>query len=249
MAFYRNMSVARGLLLAISLGLLSGCIQSPQTPLQADGIYDPNEVRNRKAHAFNKKVFGNGNGTYAKVVPVEFQSIIHNVSTNLSMPQVAVNSLLQGDLRGTGVASYRFVLNSTLGIGGLFDPATEFKFPTHDTDFGETLHVWGAPEGKYQELPLIGPSTQRDTVGRVVDMFTDPLGYVIVKSPEKYVAPVTGILDKMGKGSRRSGAIDDLLNNSADSYAQTRLIYLQKRRYELSGKSEVLPDYEDPYAE
>lgn len=230
MAVFRKLGLVRGALVVALLSGLVACVQSPSVPLGPDGIYDPNEPRNRKVHAFNQKLLGRGNGTYAKVVPEEFQDVVHNVSVNLSMPQVAVNSLLQGDLRGTGLATYRFAVNSVLGVGGMYDAASAFKVDKHDTDFGETLHVWGVSEGKYQELPLLGPSTQRDTVGRVVDMFTDPLGYVVTSSPERYVGSVTSALDSLGKG-------DESAPRSAggDSYAQSRDFYLRKRRAELSG--------------
>lgn len=241
--------VARAALCILGIILLSACAGNQASSPQSDGIYDPYETQNRKVHAFNKKIFGKGgSGTYGRVVPAEFQDTIHNVAENLSMPQVAVNSLLQGDLHGTGIASYRFVINSTLGIGGIADVASVFDVEEHDTDFGETLHVWGAGEGAYLELPLLGPSTQRDTAGRVVDLFTNPLSYAL-DEPEKYVGTATKLVDKVGKGSRRSDAISDVLNNSADSYAQARLIYLQKRRYELQDRSEALPEYDDPYAQ
>lgn len=241
--------VARGCLCVMGVVLLTGCAQPAAEVSRDDAVHDPFEAQNRKVHAFNKKVFGKvGGGTYARVVPTEIQDSIHNVADTLSMPQVAVNSLLQGDLRGTGIASYRFLVNATLGIGGIADVASEFGVEEHDTDFGETLHVWGAGEGAYLELPLLGPSTQRDAAGRVVDLFTDPLGYVL-EEPDKYAPTAIKLVDKLGKGSRRSEAIGDVLNNSADSYAQARLIYLQNRRYELRGGSTDLPEYEDPYAQ
>lgn len=246
-AFCKMFSAKRPIFAILTAATLAACAPVPQG-VSDDGIRDPYEADNRKVHAFNKRLFGKSNGTYARVVPDEFQTLLHNVADNLSMPQVAVNSLLQGNLRGAGVATYRFAVNSTIGLAGLIDATGEFNGPEHDTDFGETLHVWGVDEGAYLELPLFGPSTQRDTAGRVVDLFTDPLGYAI-ESPDKYARTGFKVLDKLGKGSRRSDVIGDLLNDSADSYAQARLIYLQKRRYELKGKASALPVYEDPYAQ
>ncbi len=246
-AFCKKFSAKCLIVAILSAATLAACAPVPQG-VSDDGISDPYEAGNREVHAFNKRLFGKRNGTYARVVPDEFQKMIHNVADNLSMPQVAVNSFLQGNLRGAGIATYRFAVNSTIGIGGLIDATGEFNGPEHDTDFGETLHVWGVGEGAYLELPVLGPSTQRDAAGRVVDLFTDPLGYAF-ESPDKYALTGFKVLDKLGKGSRRSDAIGDLLNDSADSYAQARLIYLQKRRYELKGKAGTLPDYEDPYAQ
>lgn len=240
-------SVARRTGILGAAAVVAACAQA-SGPVASDHINDPFEAGNRKVHAFNTSLLGAGSGGFARVVPPEFQTVIGNVAGNLSMPQVAVNSLLQGDLRGAGVAGYRFAVNSTVGLGGIIDATGEFGGPTHDTDFGETLHVWGVPEGAYLELPFIGPSTQRDAAGRVVDLFTDPLSYAL-DHPQNYAPLGLRLVAKVVEGSRRSDMIGDLLDNSADSYAQARLIYLQKRRYELGGKAEAEPHYEDPYAE
>lgn len=234
----------------ISVALIAGLAAcSGAARVQPTGINDPNEQNNRKVHNFNKKLAGSGNGGgLAKAVPVEFQTVIHNVSEHLSMPQVAVNSMLQGDIDGFGLATYRFVVNTLLGFGGLVDAASEFKVPEHDTDFGETLYVWGVGEGPYHELPILGPSTRRDTVGRIVDLFTNPLSYTL-DSPEKYVGTVAGLADSAFKKSRRSEVISDVLDGSADSYTQARLIYLQKRRYELSRRTGSMAVYDDPYVQ
>ena len=155
------------------------------------------------------------------------------------MPQAAVNSALQADLAGFGLSTYRFLVNSTLGMGGLFDVASEFKVPEHDTDFGETLYVWGVGEGPYIELPLIGPSTRRDTAGRVVDLFTNPLSYTL-DSPESYVGTVTGYADSAFEKNRRIVNGKQVpISASGDSYAQARQDYLQKRRADLSRPTSI----------
>ncbi|MFC3117603.1 MlaA family lipoprotein [Jhaorihella thermophila] len=91
------------------------------------------------------------------------------------MPSAFVNSLLQGNFKRAGTAALRFALNSTIGFAGLADPATDFGIPPADTDFGETLHVWGFGEGPFVMLPIYGPSTSRDAIGVVTDLFTNPL--------------------------------------------------------------------------
>lgn len=237
----------RHALCAAALIGLAACSNAPVSP-GSDEIHDPFEAQNRQVHAFNKRLAGSGSGggLAARIAP-EFQQVIHNVAENLSMPQVAVNSLLQGDLRGTGLATYRFAVNSVVGLGGIVDVADEFDVPAHETDFGETLHVWGVGEGAYLELPVIGPSTQRDTAGRVVDLFTNPLSYRL-DPPEKYVGTVAGLADRALSTSRRSEMIDEVLNDSADSYAQARLIYLQKRRHELRRGRGGEVTYDNPYA-
>jgi phospholipid-binding lipoprotein MlaA len=243
---FNSSKMLRNLTMLAVVAALAAC--SGTARVEPTGINDPYEQNNRKVHAFNKKIAGSGKGGgVAKAVPFEFQTMIHNVAENMSMPQVAVNSFLQGDIQGFGLATSRFAINSVLGFAGLVDAASEFKVPEHDTDFGETLYVWGVGEGAYYELPLLGPSTGRDVAGRVVDMFTNPLSNVL-DSPEKYVGTAAKLTDRILKNSRRSDMISDVLGNSVDSYAQARLIYLQKRRYELSRRTGTMATYDDPYA-
>lgn len=214
-----------------------------------DGIDDPFEDRNRRVHAFNKDVdqtlvrpLGIA---YASTLPPEIQSSVGHFATNLGQPSVAANSLLQGDLRGFGIASLRFAVNSTVGIAGLFDAATDLGMPQHDTDFGETLYVWGVEEGPYVEAPFIGPSTRRHTVGRFVDFFLDPIDFAL-GSPERYYGTIASATNGIGARGRLVDTIDGVLYDSADSYAQTRQIYLQNRRFKLG-----VPDQAaeiDPFA-
>ena len=220
-----------------------------------DAIHDPYEAQNRKIHAFNKGVdtavlrpVARG---YGKVANDDLKTVIGNVATNLSTPNYMVNNLLQGDLGGFGRNLYRVVINSTLGIGGLFDPASEIsKIDVVDADFGMTLAQWGAPEGAYVELPLLGPATERDAIGRIVDLFTNPLSYTIA-GPERHVGTASQVLDRIGDRDRFGDTIDSVLYDSADSYAQTRLIYLQSRRFALGqdGQDPYSDPYEDPYAQ
>ena len=236
-----------------ALVVLGACAaQQLDTAERSDGIYDPYEVQNRKVHKFNKaldkNLIGPSARRFARVVPAEVRLSFNNISDNLSMPAVAVNSLLQGDLRGAGLATARFAINSVIGIGGIADAADEFDVPEHETDFGETLAVRGVGEGAYVELPLFGPSTQRDTVGRVVDGFTNPLTYNL-DSPEKYYKPTFDYLARVNDRARYDDTINSILYDSADSYAQARLIYLQNSRFKLGKSSDngSLDPYQDPY--
>ena len=215
-----------------------------------ESIFDPYEVANRERHEFNRGLDKNllrpaGQG-YTKVVNQDLQNSISNFSENLSAPSMVVNNLLQGDLLGALKNTYRFVVNTTLGIGGLFDPASEMGgVEAAEADFGQTLYVWGVREGAFVELPFMGPSTERDAVGKVVDLFTNPLSYVI-PSPEKYIGTGASVLARVGARGQYSDTIDSILYDSADSYAQSRLIYLQNRRFKLGQVGEA--DYSDPYS-
>lgn len=233
-------SVAKPLTLLMLVGSLSACA-SGMDRNPTDGIHDPYETGNRKTHAFNRKLDQNlvrpASKGYTTILPDEVEDVVGNFATNLGTPSDAVNSLLQGNMKGTGLSVLRFVVNSTIGIGGLIDAASELGIPDHETDFGETLYVWGANEGAYVELPLLGPSTQRDAVGKVVDLFTNPLSYV-VDSPESYYGTAASVAARLGDRGRFSDTIDSILYESADSYAQGRLIYMQNRRFELGQEDE-----------
>ncbi len=118
------------------------------------------------------------------------------------------------------------------------------------TDFGITLGVWGVPEGQYVVHPVIGPSTERDTIGMIVDRVLDPVAWV-AKEKYPYVALGAGVAGAIGARSAYAEALEALIYGSADSYAQARLIYLENRRFEVRGRkvlSEPGPQ-EDPYAE
>ncbi|WP_300033449.1 VacJ family lipoprotein [uncultured Roseobacter sp.] len=244
------------ILLALTAALfVSACATTQDVATRSNGINDPYESTNRSIHAFNKGLDKNlvrpvAMG-YGAVVPVEIRNTINNFSDNLSTPGYAVNSLLQGDLKSAGISLVRFVMNTTIGIGGLVDAAGELNIPARETDFGETLAVWGSGEGAYIELPVFGPSTQRDTVGLVVDFFTNPLTLsTIDDEPERYVPPTALAASVLNDREKFSRQIDSILYESEDSYAQSRQIYLQNRRFELGNDSasEVDP-YEDIYAE
>ena len=144
----------------------------------------------------------------------------------------------------------RFAVNSTLGLGGLVDVSTAAGLPEQPTDFGETLHVWGFGEGNYVELPVLGPSTERDMFGRIGDLVLDPIWYVL-PTGEALAAYGLVVIDDLNYRDRYKSTIDSILYESADSYAQARLLYLQNRRYTLgqTTSSDGANGFEDPYAD
>lgn len=241
------------LLAAVSgLAVLTACGPAPQ----ASGINDPQEAVNRERHAFNKgfdrhllRPVSHGYGH----VPGPIRTGVSNVAENLELPGDVINGVLQGRpgnaLENTG----RFLVNSTIGLFGLFDPARHMGMPGKETDFGETLYTWGVGEGVYVENPLLGPSTERDTWGKIVDTLTNPTGFLIEAPASTYATAAKGgeILDDR---YTYSGAIDDVLYDSADSYSQARLAYLQNRRFTLEqnagvGTSGGDGGFIDPYAD
>ncbi|MBL1435691.1 MAG: VacJ family lipoprotein [Rhodobacteraceae bacterium] len=236
----------RGALLA-SLGACA----SGQTHISEGEIYDPFEEANRSIHEFNialdTLVVGPVASVYGAVVPEDIRTVVENAARNLSEPNAFINHVLQGDGDAAGTTLLRFALNSTLGIAGLADPAADMGLFQHPTDFGETLGTWGLPEGAYIELPILGPSTVRDTVGILVDLAIDPLNYVITREQAYYMLALKGV-NLIGKRNTYDDLISLLLYESADSYAAQRLSYMQNKRYAVSGGQTEIEDLEDPYA-
>lgn len=274
--FQASASLApRTAIAALALAMAAACAHSPDPALTRGAPYDPNEVSNRRNHEFNVALDKNfirpvAEG-YNAAVPADIQTAVSNFATNLSLPGSVVNNMLQGNGRGATSDFYRFLVNTTLGLGGLIDTATDLNMPAAtDADFGQTLYVWGVHEGPYVELPVLGPATSRAAVGEVVDLFTNPLVYVI-KDPEFYYALGTKAAAGLTYRARYSETVDSVLYDSADSYAASRSLYLQNRRFKVgergsdayldpydtrttgsgakSAAAPVSADYEDPYAQ
>lgn len=235
--------------------VLSACT----TPVTRDGVNDPLEGLNRVTHGVNKAadtVFlrpaGQINGY---IVPAPVRAGIDNFVGNLSQPSYVVNDVLQGKVDEAGHNLFRFMINSTIGVAGVFDPARSFGLEEKRSDFGETLYTWGVGEGVYIELPLLGPSTGRDTVGRIADFAMDPVGQIEMTVSARQTLNKLRIAKIVGDRHANERAIDALLYDSADSYSQLRSFYLQNRRYSLmgpDGDSVLSPDldpFNDPFAE
>ncbi len=243
----------RRIVAATALIVLSACTL-PGPGGAPDGIFDPYEAQNRKVHEknkkFDRKVLRPVAVTYAETVPEPAQDMVSNFAGNLSVPGAIVNQVLQLDLEGAFKNTIRFGVNSTLGFAGVFDVAAEFGIEEDDADFGQTLAVWSVPEGAYLEAPFIGPTTERDAIGQVVDYFINPTR-VFIPNPEGYYATGARIVAGVGKRGRFASTIDSILYDSADSYAQTRLLYLQNRRFEVEGSGSAASDEAeiDPYEE
>ena len=237
--------------LVVVAGLLSACAASPN----ATGINYPFEPANRKVHAFNKGVDRALVGPASKgygIVPEPVKRAVGNVADTLDLPGDIVNNLLQLRLADAGQNSLRLAVNLTFGLGGLIDISTEAGMPGKPTDFGETLHVWGVGEGPYIELPLAGPSTARDTVGMLADIALNPVRLAL-PTKEANAATILKLFSRLGDRDRFSETVDSLLYESADSYAQARLLYLQNRRFQLgkaAGEAGTSDDgFIDPYAD
>ncbi|TCO73496.1 MlaA family lipoprotein [Rhodovulum euryhalinum] len=218
------------------------------------GLSDPHEAQNREMHranvALDRTVVRPASIAYGSVVPRPMRTGLGNFASNLSLPGAVINSLLQLRPGDAAQNTTRFLINSTIGIGGLFDPATAMGATAITTDFGETLHVWGVAEGDYVELPVLGPSTGRDTLGRVVDFAMNPLRH-LPHADQRDTAAGSRALSGLNQRYERRDLVDSILYDSADSYAQSRQIYLQNRRFQLGrgAQPNYFDPYEDPYAD
>lgn len=242
---FRNVFRTGGLLILLSF--LAACASGPAP---ADYIYDPFEETNRQIHAFNKAidaaVLAPAAEAFGDSVPEEVREAVNNGANNLALPGQVINHVLQGQIADAFQTTARFALNSTLGIAGLFDPASELGWFEVPTDFGETLEVYGFAEGPYLELPLLGGSTVRGAVGIVVDFSIDPLRDYISSPYREYIFLLKG-LDIVGDRLAYSDLVDLLLYESSDSYASQRIAYLQNMRHNLETEM-VIEDLEDPFA-
>lgn len=224
--------------------LLSACATKPTDP-EALKAYqeanDPLEPMNRVTYSFNDKldqyVFQPFDKAYRWIFPEVVRTGIHNFSVNLNQPCYFVNSLLQGNVKDSTQILGRFFTNSTLGIGGLFDVATELGIEAHKTDFGETLYTWGVKEsGPYLVLPVLGPSTVRDTTGIVADLFIDPVDWTLPKS-EKHLLLYRYAIWSIDRIDATADLLQNMKQSSVDPYATLRTMYQQNRKKVLEKDS------------
>jgi phospholipid-binding lipoprotein MlaA len=182
---------------------------------------------------------------YKRATPRPAREGVHNVISNLNEPGAFINHVLQ--LRPTPAAGTlgRFVLNSTVGIGGLFDVASGAGLPERETNFGQTLARYGVRRGPYVFLPVLGPSTVRDSAGRVVDIFLDPFFYIRFDGSGYFVGS-REVLAAVDARAEADPALKAVTENATDPYAALRSAYLQNARFtENGGKIDVkaLPDF------
>lgn len=225
--------------------MLTACSTTGGNP-QAN---DPYEQTNREIFDFDMRldrhVLLPTAKAYRDVVPEVARDGVHNVLLNLNAPVIFANDLLQGEATRGGETLARFVLNSTIGIGGLIDIAAKIGIPYHDEDFGQTLGVWGAVEGPYLVLPFLGPSNPRDLVGSGVDFAFDPNTYISYNY-KFYWSLGRGVFSILDMRSRSIDTLAGIERGSVDYYASVRSLYRQNRANEIAnGKQDVtdLPDF------
>lgn len=232
--------------LPLLLGACAGLPRDASLP-----VNDPNEDMNRHVMAANQEVLRPASEVVKAAVPGPVQDRLQDLNSNLKEPRIFVNNVLQGRFEAAAHTGARFLLNSTFGMAGLFDIASREGLPQQSGDFGQTLFVWGVAEGPYVVQPYLGPSTLRDAVGSTVDMFSNPVGWVL--APTMAVTVGTTGLDAV----TRLGQLKQAEDASIDFYSFVRSSYYQMRRAELREAlglpsvvdSPALADLEDPAAD
>jgi phospholipid-binding lipoprotein MlaA len=207
----------------------------PEGEMEIDFIRDPFEPVNRVFFHFNDKLYfwilkpvATG---YKKVTPDQFRICVRNFFSNLIMPIRAVNCLLQGKFIGFGTELLRFLVNSTVGMLGLMDPAqTALKLEKQDEDFGQTLGLYGLGPGFFINWPVLGPSSVRGTVGFVGDLYLDPVAWVSIDFGEWFIM---SSYEMVNTTSLSLGEYEALKKAALDPYVALRDAYYQYRQNKI----------------
>ena len=221
----------------------------------AEEVKDCFEGLNRATFAFNQgldkailKPIANG---YRKL-PMPIRTGTSNVLSNLSNLVTIPNNILQGDLKTAGVNTARLTVNTTIGIFGIFDVAQQMGFVKDykKEDYGQTLGKWGVKEGCYLVLPILGPTTIRDSIGAVASILGgDPWYNVTVKNDTQYFKDSDYFVSRGSDGinfrSKNLEAFENLEKNSMDFYASVRSLYLQDRKQKIINSNKVIDTQDD----
>ena len=185
-------------------------------------------------------------------LPIQIRNGTSNVLSNLSNVLTIPNNILQGDIKKAGSNTVRFVVNTTLGILGIFDPATGLGFSANQKeDYGQTFGKWGIGEGCYLVLPVLGPSTLRDTAGSFGGIFggADPWYNVTVKNDTHHFSDVDYYSSRAGTGidfrAKNIESFDNLEKNSIDFYASVKSLYLQDKKQKIANSTNTVETMND----
>ncbi len=235
--------------------LVAGCVQpgTPQSAAALDQSNDPLEPLNRQIFDFNDLVdrvlLKPVAQVYIAVLPEDGREAIRRLLDNMKEPTLFFNNVLQGEFERAGITVGRFAVNTTVGLAGLVDVANQVGLPRQDADFGQTLFVWGLPEGPYLILPILGPSNPRDVIGMGVDSYADPLRLISRLRGIEEISIARFAADGVDQRARVIDVLDELKKNSLDYYAQLRSLAQQRRAAELRRGAPPPPAadfYQDP---
>ena len=233
--------------LALAGALLGGCAAQPVKK----SAVDPWERGNRVGYAVEGKldhyVIHPLTKVYRFLTPGPIGQGLHNVLVNLTEPSALINDVFQWRLKRAGTPAARLVINSTVGVLGLFDVAARIGLYHHDNEFGVTLGRWGLGPGPYLYLPLVGPSTVRDFVGSGVDLLLSPL-HLATYPHQGTVEASNYVLSGLDQDISTEPQLRALLGSAVDPYATLRSAYLQNKQGEISGEGVPLdlPSFDEP---
>lgn len=231
--------------LALAAMLSAANAQAEPSSQDADTVHDPWEGMNRPIFAFNEGfdrwIFEPVAKGWDFVMPDPVLTGVHNFFTNLGFPVVFLNNVLQGKVEGAIVSFGRFAINTTAGVGGLFDPAGWLHMPESDEDFGQTLGFWGVPGGPFLVLPILGPSNPRDTVGLVVDRASLTYTYFV----PFYVNIGATLVDRVNWRARNLETIAEERKAAFDFYAAVRNAYVQRRDNQIADRQPKSEESDD----
>jgi len=209
----------------------------PEAVAEYNEINDPLEPFNRAMFELNRGldtlILRPAATLYRGFIPPPIQDIVSNFLNNLKTPVVLLNDVLQGESDRAITTLSRFAINTTVGVLGFGDPASDMGYLDHKEDFGQTLATWGVDGGPYLVLPILGPSNPRDTVGKVVDTLTDPVWHYAQNTDKEYIPNERLVAESIDFRARNIEAIDDLERTSLDYYAAVRSLYRQVRADEI----------------
>jgi phospholipid-binding lipoprotein MlaA len=232
-----NLRRAAGLMLA---AVLAGCATPPSDPVARAAFEqtdDPLEPMNRKILDLNlfvdRILLKPVAKVYIAIVPESGRDALKRALDNMKEPVIVINNVLQGEPKRAGVGVGRFVVNTTVGVAGLLDVAKTWGLKKDNGDFGQTLFVWGLPQGPYLVLPVLGPSNPRDGIGMAADSYIDPFTYLASVKGLDDMQITRYVLDGVDQRARVMDVLDDLQKNSLDFYAQLRSLSQQRRAAEL----------------
>lgn len=206
------------------------------------GFPDPIEPVNRCILLFNEEVdrwiLDPITRIYRFILPDQVKRAVQRGLTNLNSPAITFNDALQCEFEDAGITLWRFVINSTFGIGGLFDPADYLGVPGHSSDFDQTLAIYGIPSGAFLMLPVFGPTTVRGTFGTIVDTALRPTTYLLAGTDQFVFTIIHGGSSGLATREASLDAIEDLQTSSVDYYAALRNAYYQKRMADISWRQD-----------
>jgi phospholipid-binding lipoprotein MlaA len=227
---------------AMALGSLAGCATPPPAD-DPDAVADFKET-NDPIEPTNRVIYAVNNGidtvvlrpaaqAYRFLVPEPVRGGVHNVLSNLGTPVQLSNDMLDGRPRRAGDTTMRFLINTTVGVLGIFDVANDWGYPNHDADFGMTMALWGLPEGPYLFLPVFGPSDPRDAVGLGVNTAMDPFTWVGQGAAVTALNWSRFAMNGLDQRERHLDDIDSVKKTALDPYATFRSLYRQHRHAQI----------------